>query len=225
MGYSSRTSFVLVSVDLFLTLYPQAHRRHGVTLSTPPKDDMFSMFVKTDGNDPNPSMAAGGLQQPIPSTSMPGIMPGMMNPYGFVTPMPYVLPPPPHSSPYYPQTPSTHYYARRDPRDYDTPPRRRKDDFLSSDPPDEEIIYPGITDFLKVLHEKHPQRGLSQYFDEFEAKDFYNIDEISAVSSEMLIGTTFGFSAGNAQFFLDAVQKEIKKINRAGKDSSRGRRR
>ena len=87
----------------------------------------------------------------------------------------------------------------------------------SSDPPESHSHnknpYPGITEFLRCLDEKHVQRGLSHHFNTFEGKDFYNSDELANISVERLSAIEFGLSAGNAQFFLDAIHKEMKHID------------
>ena len=94
----------------------------------------------------------------------------------------------------------------------------------SSDPQEshghDENPYPGITEFLRCLDEKHVQCRLSRHFNTFEGKDFYNIDELVNISVERLSAIEFGLSAGNAQFFLDAIHKEMKHIDRARKGKS-----
>lgn len=89
----------------------------------------------------------------------------------------------------------------------------------SSDPPDEDLesLYPSITDLLQQLDNKHTQCGHSRHISTFEEKDFYNIDEVAHITAERLSSEEFGFTAGNAQFFLDAIRKEIKRVDRAAR--------
>jgi len=87
---------------------------------------------------------------------------------------------------------------------------------LSSDPPDEDLEnpYPSITDLLQQLNKKHPQHSLARHLQVFEEKDFYNINEVADISSEKM-AEEFGMTAGNAHFFLDAIRKEMKRVDHA----------
>jgi len=98
-------------------------------------------------------------------------------------------------------------------------------DMPSSDPPEDNGVndsYSGITDFLQQLDsdQKNTQRGLSRYFNVFEDKNFYSIYELTKISAETL-SSEFGFSSGNAQFFLEAISNEIKRVDRAKKSKYR----
>jgi hypothetical protein len=134
----------------------------------------------------------------------PGGTPGpMYNPYAFMTPPPWFMPPMQGSSATYPSTPipqsSTHHAI------------------LSSDPPDDigANPYPEIRLFFAQLDEKYSRRNLSKYADEFEVKDFYHIDEITRISIDRLSSAEFGISAGNAQFIVEASKAEMKRVDRA----------
>ena len=140
---------------------------------------------------------------------------GMMSPLNFMM-SPWMIP----QFGGYPQVPNNHFYP---PPSASSPLSRRshpRDEMPSSDPPDEgpESPYPSITDFLRKLDQKQPQRSLSRHFNIFEEKDFYNINEVVNIAAERLSSQEFGFTAGNAQFFLDAVSKEMKHINRSLKN-------
>ena len=95
----------------------------------------------------------------------------------------------------------------------------------SSDPPDEglENPYPSITNFLQKLDQKQAQCNLSHHIKIFEEKDFYNINEVANIAAKRLSSEEFGFIAGNAQFFLDAVSKEIKHIDHASRKGKSSR--
>jgi len=73
---------------------------------------------------------------------------------------------------------------------------------------------PDITDFLTKLDVKNSKRNLVRHINDFESKDFYTIDEVAKLTNDSLC-SQFGFTIGNAQFFLAEVQKEIKHIDRA----------
>jgi hypothetical protein len=203
--------------EYIFIIYFQANKTYLVTLTTPPKSDIFHMFFS--------SLSGSVSTTSTPATPTPGMAPaGMMSPYNFMLP-PWMMPQPmmpPHTFGY---SPTNSFYP---------PPRsplsghrsRHRDEMPSSDPPDshreiDENPYPGITEFLRRLDEKHVQRGLSRHFNTFEGKDFYNIDELANISVERLSAIEFGLSAGNAQFFLDAIHKEMKQIDRARKGKSR----
>jgi hypothetical protein len=150
---------------------------------------------------------------PAAPAAAPAAAPGMMSPLNFMM-NPWMMPP----FGGYPQIPNNVYYpppssplSRRS--------RHPKDEMPSSDPPDEDLEspYPSITDFLRKLDQKQAQRGLSRHFNIFEEKDFYNINEVVNIAAERLSSEEFGFTAGNAHFFLDAVSKEMKRIDRASK--------
>lgn len=126
----------------------------------------------------------------------------------------------------YPQVPNNPFYPPpNSPLNHRDRSHHPRDEMPSSDPPDEgpETPYPSITDFLRKLDQKQAQRGLSRHFNIFEEKDFYNINEVVNITAERL-SSEFGFTAGNAHFFLDAISKEMKRIDRAsrkGKGKSR----
>lgn len=200
-------SFGLFFLNLTYITYVQANKQHGVTVSTPPKADIFHMFFSSLSGPATASVAG----PPATPTQ------GMMAPFNFMM-SPWMMPPfggypqvPPNNHFYPPPSPlnrrSHHLHESRD----------HRDDIPSSDPPDDgpESPYPSITDFLRKLDLKQPQRSLSRHFNIFEEKDFYNINEVVNIAAERLSSEEFGFTAGNAHFFLDAVSKEIKRINNA----------
>ena len=165
-------------------------------------------------------MFFASLSGPATSTAPPAAPPappappatpaqGMMAPFNFMM-SPWMMPP----FGGYPQIPNNHLYPPPNSPLSRRQSRHPQDDFPSSDPPDEgpESPYPSITDFLRKLDQKQPQRSLSRHFNIFEDKDFYNINELVNISAERL-SEEFGFTSGNAAFFLDAVSKEMKRIN------------
>lgn len=157
-----------------------------------------------------------------PATAPPATpAPGMMAPFNFMM-SPWMIPP--FGGYPGPQVPNNQFYPPPNSPLSRHQSHYRQDEIPSSDPPDEgpECPYPSITDFLRKLDLKQPQRSLSRHFNIFEDKDFYNINEVVNIAAERLSGE-FGFTAGNAQFFLDAVSKEMKRINRTLRKGNSGR--
>ena len=76
------------------------------------------------------------------------------------------------------------------------------------------VAYPEINAFITKLSEKQPRRQLTKYIADFDEKDYYNIDQLAKITTDRLSGPEFGMTSGNAEFLLDAVNAEIKKINR-----------
>jgi hypothetical protein len=195
--------FPLPAVMVLLThpLTFQAGGTLGVTLHTPPKGDLFAAFHS------NSSLRATQITAPSPTPNhastpfgpggIPG--PGMFNPYAFMTP-PWMMQ---AGMPSYPPTP--------------TPQSSYNLSIPSSDPPDDSGAnpYPEIRSFLTKLDQQHPRRLLLLYMDQFEQKDFYNIDELAKLSVECLTGAEFGLSAGNAQFIVNAAKDEMKRVDRS----------
>ena len=89
-------------------------------------------------------------------------------------------------------------------------------DVFSSDPPDDAApnLYPILSQFLSLLDSQHPQRMLARYIDTFSAADFYNIDDISSLTTQELMGPSFYLSVGNASFLLKEVKKEMKWVDK-----------
>jgi hypothetical protein len=75
------------------------------------------------------------------------------------------------------------------------------------------IPYPPIADLITKLNTLYPRHGLEQYISIFDEKDFHNIDEIARMGKTGLEGPEFWMSAGNAVFLVDAVEKEMKKVD------------
>jgi hypothetical protein len=73
--------------------------------------------------------------------------------------------------------------------------------------------YPEINAFIMKLSERQPRRQLTKHIADFNAKDYYNIDQLAKITTDRLSGPEFGMTSGNAEFLLDAVHAEIKKIN------------
>ncbi|KAJ7586940.1 hypothetical protein C8J56DRAFT_1051238 [Mycena floridula] len=166
--------------------------KHGVMLDCPPKDELFGMFFKSIGE---PSIPV------TPAPPAPQVMAPFMYP-------PYY--PPPGLYPGY-NTPDNHassagsHKRRREPSF--SPVR---ENMMSSDP-FEESSYQSIILFLEQLDQIDKRRDFERYKDTFESKDYFQIDEIAHLSADTLTGPGFGMSAGNADFFLKALGKKIRK--------------
>ncbi|KAF8078348.1 hypothetical protein FPV67DRAFT_1663100 [Lyophyllum atratum] len=158
---------------------------HGVTLSTPPKSELFVEFQGPQA----PIAAPAAPATPVPNPAH------FMNPY-FMTPPPWFMPP-------YTATPTA------------APPQPQSAIPSSDPVDDGEANpYPEISTFILQLHERQPRRNLDIVADSFELHDFYHIDEITGFSVDEL-QQDYNLSKGNATFLLDAVEKEIKKVKRA----------
>jgi hypothetical protein len=211
----------LVSLIIHLRLQRCTHRlilhkamgSQNVTLTTPPKGRLFEEFFTSIGsNVVSGSVPETPLRIPNPfAAAMSPAYPFM--PMGYHQPWMPTPPPQPHFSSHYSHIPGPSYYPQLEPRPTS---RYRKDNMPSSDPPDEDLhkpCYPDITDFITKLDEKHSKRNLVRHINDFELKDFYTIDEVAKLPNDSLC-TQFGFTIGNAQFFLGEVQKEVKRIDR-----------
>lgn len=74
--------------------------------------------------------------------------------------------------------------------------------------------YPTISEFFSKLAHDHPQRyALTTIGISFEAQDLFSIHEIAKFSEDRLC-RDFDISVGNAQFVLEKVSKEVKRIDR-----------
>ena len=89
----------------------------------------------------------------------------------------------------------------------------------SSDPLDMDASnpYPEISTFLHSLDEHHSKRGLTTYISQFDAQDYYNIDEVFKIGSAAALFETIGMTAGNAAFLLEKIKAEMKRIDRMNK--------
>jgi hypothetical protein len=79
---------------------------------------------------------------------------------------------------------------------------------------DDKEKYPSISEFFSNLVQRHPHRSsLSSLTYSFEAQDLYSINEIATFSEDKL-RSEFDVTLGNAQFILEQVKKEIKRVDR-----------
>lgn len=156
---------------------------HGVTLKSPPNNELFKDFHGS-GN----LRAAAAPAMPGPSTYLPpqmtpgaGITPFMIPPWFM---MPGTYPPPRNSG-----------YPSSSPYNHDAP---------SSDGPTPEgpipESYPEIETFLNQLTEIHPRCKLNAFIAAFNTQDYFYINEIIDISVEHLMGPDFNMSTSNADF-------------------------
>lgn len=120
----------------------QAGGHQGVMLHTPPKGDLFAAFHSDNSLSVTPQAAPIPVPNSMPFA--PSRTPGpMYNPYAFMTPPPWFMPPMQGSSTTYPSTP--------------TPQSSTHHAILSSDPPDDigANPYPEICLFFAQLDEKY----------------------------------------------------------------------
>ncbi|EEB88917.1 hypothetical protein MPER_13052 [Moniliophthora perniciosa FA553] len=187
-----------------------ANGTYGVTLHTPPRNDLFPEFHRSG---PSAGRVAPITLAPPPPPLPPS--PPVAHPdsqiAAAVTPLllrlvDRVLPPSPST---HPVSPTPQFHATENPTGH----------VPSSDGPDDDSNpYPEIAGFLVALHERHPRRNLNNFIDVFESKDFYNIDELSKLTIDQLTSSEFGLSMGNAQFLLGRITKEMKEVDKHRKN-------
>jgi hypothetical protein len=205
-------------------IFEQAHGMHGVTLQTPPHSDLFADFhgpAVAKSNQTFPAIANGSNMAPAaPAT------PAMFMPPPYMFPSPWFAPP---SIPYsnfpqggLPATPTPQHFAPA------TSPlsRAEKHDLPSSDPPEDAFLepYPEIGGFLTGLAIANPKRKLTKYVDLFEQHDYYNVDDLANITLERLTVDPFNMTAGNAEFLLKSIGKEIMRVIQIRKKDHKRRR-
>jgi hypothetical protein len=82
--------------------------------------------------------------------------------------------------------------------------------------------YPLVNNFLTELDTQNPCRGLAQYTCIFDEIDIYNINEIAQLGQDKLI-SELHMTLGNAAFLFGAVEKEMKKVDRANHKTKKPR--
>ncbi|KAJ3772329.1 hypothetical protein FB446DRAFT_788820 [Lentinula raphanica] len=191
---------------------------HGVTLKSPPKNNMFSRFFCGPAKDSTSTLSISMDLPPhasdqTPSTPAPSALtpstlaPGAPMPTYIPMPMPIQLPGHQISSPYSGShiSPSTLSPLR--------PP------MISSDPPEtlSENKYDTVCEFLGALHQLEPRRQLDSFIVKFEQEDYWNIDGIAAMSKTELMAAPFGLSSGNATYLLEKCKIQVEKVDRSSK--------
>jgi len=201
-------STYLTVFNLFLTAHLQALGTHGVTLKTPPKSMLFACFQKMPADEPVSSVNSGQLNTVspfgpamqhtmLPSSSLPAAF--QLGPYQVPQiALPWIFPQ---------QLSSASTNALPDAH----ATRRTHSNRTDSSNPD--LEFPMISDFLASLVGKYPRRAALAYSaTRFEALDFYNINEIADFTEDRLTGTEFELSPGNAQFLIQEVKAEMKRM-------------
>jgi hypothetical protein len=183
----------VVPCDGYLICCSQACGTLKVTKMTPPQGGLFQMFHK---NDSAPATAQAAYPQP----------------QWYPPPSGYGVP----GYPGYPQPPLLPQFAP--PLPPPVPP------MMSSDPVEEDgITYPSITAFIEALITKAPQRhGLREVSETLDALRFYQIDEITALTTEELGSDKFGnIVLGDAQYLLKQVGSEVKRLEKLARRARR----
>lgn len=197
--------YVIYFISLVLLTWSiQASGAHGVTLQNPPKSELFHDFsshpsLSSKSGVSSPAVVPLVFMTPQAMMGQPYMVPWYMPPaLGYPssyppTPTPMHQPPPHQQH----QAPATH-------------------DFPSSDGFDDSYAnpYPEIHAFIMKLSEKQPRWQLTKHIADFNEKDYYNIDQLAKITTDHLSGPEFHMTSGNAEFLLDAVHAEIKRINR-----------
>ncbi|KAJ7133863.1 hypothetical protein C8R43DRAFT_956400 [Mycena crocata] len=99
-------------------------------------------------------------------------------------------------------------------------PTSTRPSMMSSDPVDDDgTSYPSIIDFIEGLIAKSPQRqSLREVGETLDALQFFDINEIVGLTVEDLGTEKYGnVVAGNAQFLLTRVVKEVKRLDKLAK--------
>lgn len=97
------------------------------------------------------------------------------------------------------------------------PSHRKQDPTPSSSPPAEtgfETPYPEIETWIQGLQRLHPKRQLLHYIAEFEAQDYFGVDELARLPLERLTTAPFSLTPGNAEFLLGEAHKTVKRVDR-----------
>ncbi len=76
--------------------------------------------------------------------------------------------------------------------------------------------YSSVADFLEKLQLMHPKHNLGCYAVALDVADYYDIDDLKALSEQQLMDR-FEMSSGNASFLLREVNNEIKHTDRLTK--------
>ncbi|KAL0056582.1 hypothetical protein AAF712_016813 [Marasmius tenuissimus] len=182
---------------------------HGVTLTTPPRSELFAMFHHKRAAGTSHWESAPGPTNPVtPTTStnetLLGLLVGQLLGNRSVN------------------TPTVTQQTSGAQNTPQTPSRRGGNDanLLSSSPgtPSFYNPYPTIEFFFQLLGEAVPQRAqaLAALAEALAAKDLYNINEIDKITEEDLVGK-YKLSEGNAQFVVKQVAKEIKRVRKTTK--------
>ncbi|KAJ7747655.1 hypothetical protein DFH07DRAFT_747736 [Mycena maculata] len=193
-----------------------AAETHGVTMVTPPRAGLFSMFFKSmagpAGNPPATpgSMAPGYSPFMNPYVFMPwgmkggmGGMPGMMGGNPFNSTMSGQLSNAVTPSPL--------------PRGNHLASSSALSGIPSSDPPEMGALnpYPEIADFFRKVDVHYPRRCLLDLISNFDDQSYFNIEEIATLGSADTISRAVSITTGNAAFILGEVLSEIKRIDKA----------
>lgn len=180
-------------------VFCQISDQHGVTLTTPPVGDHFAEFH----GRPKPSIA-----KPAPTWEQPQYSDHSSHPpYHQQFPSPYYGHQYPGSAQYYPypppfQQPPSVPSTSETPNPAQPPSSPTKTDY--------DVLYPSIRWFLEDLQLKDPRRHYEQHCDDFDALNYYNIDEVITLGKSGLTDT-IKMTPGNADYLLKAVRVEIKK--------------
>ncbi|KAJ7198939.1 hypothetical protein GGX14DRAFT_664525, partial [Mycena pura] len=186
-----------------------AAETHGVTMVTPPRAGLFSMFFR--------SMAGPGGNPPATPGSMAPGYPPFMNPYAF---MPWGMNGGMGGMPGMPgmsgEQLSTAVTPSPLPRGNHLASTSALDGMPSSDPPEMGALnpYPEIADFFRKVDIHYPRRCLLDLISNFDDQSYFNIDEIAKLGSADAISRAVSITTGNAAFILGEVMSEIKRIDK-----------
>ncbi|ESK87330.1 hypothetical protein Moror_5720 [Moniliophthora roreri MCA 2997] len=156
-----------------------ANGTYGVTLHTPPRNNLFLEFHRS-GPSIIPVMPALPPPPPPPSAANPDSqVAAAMTPL-LLCLVDRVLPPSPST---YPVSPTQQFHTTESSITH-LP--------SSNGPDDDSNPYSEIASFLAALHEKHPRWNLNNFIDVFKSKDFYNIDKLFKLTIGQLTSSEFG---------------------------------
>ncbi|KAF7980095.1 hypothetical protein HWV62_39908 [Athelia sp. TMB] len=171
--------------------------QHGVTLTTPPTGDHFTEFHGKSKQNPAPArgqLPATNLDQ---SNHLQYHQQFQPHYYGQQYPPPYYPYPPAFQQA--PPAPSTseapkHALPLSSPNKIDFP-----------------VAYPSIRYFLEDLTYQDSRRCLDKHCNDFDAENYYNIDEVILLGRSGLI-EIIKMTSGNADYLLKAVRAEMKRV-------------
>ena len=182
---------------------------YGVTVTTPPKSELFSCFFKSfsgssvkplEDLDPAPvvvpaTQAVDHTQASVKQVAMQlfgpflGVLTGQLFQAWQAPILPLALPSPTKLDNVPPALPSP----------------------TKADYSIEGIHYPDIADFLKELQDADPHCNLTAHAEAFLSKDFFSINELVNFKA-MELEEEFGLSSGNANHVLDKIKAVVMKL-------------
>lgn len=232
---------VFIEISSLIITYSQAAGKHGVTLNTPPRHELFHMYfnsIPEENIDTIPFLAGTSSVSQAPAPA-PAPIPALG---------PAAIPAPPASemSAFMQlqmlqmqmmlgnMSNNNSNHSNNNSNTSNMPPviinsatsaptspstsKRHHNETLSSDPPDitETNPYPTVCTFFTALAELNPERNLLRYLQSFKDEDFYHLDDIHSLKDALgtLTAPPIKMTIGNATWALKVIEREIKRVDK-----------